>query len=34
MEFRKGEDPDDRGGGVDLGGAEGEETEIRIYCMR
>lgn len=34
MEFREGEDPDGGGSGVDLGGAEGEEAEIRIYCLR
>lgn len=31
---REGVDPDGRGGGKELGGAEGGETIIRIYYVR
>lgn len=32
--YRKGADPEGRGGGRDLGEEEGGEMTIRIYCMR
>lgn len=32
--YRKGADPEGRGGGKDLGEEEGGEMTIRIYCMR
>lgn len=34
MRNRKGEDPDERGGGEEQGRIEGWETEIMVYCMR
>lgn len=34
MRDRKGGDPDGRRSGEELGGAEGGETIIRIYCVR
>ena len=34
MRDRKGVDLDGRDGGEELGGVEGEETVICVYCMR
>jgi hypothetical protein len=34
MKGRKGVELDERVGGEELGGAEGEKTVIRIYCRR
>ena len=34
MRHRKGMDPEGKGGEEEVEGVEGEETVIRIYCMR
>ena len=34
MRDRKGIDPDGKRGGEELGGVEGGEIVIRIYCVR